>query len=82
MLTVKLFYFVLAIVAALKIICVRCDEFKIIESSAGAIRGAKQTTDYKKVDYYSFKGIPYAEAPIGDLRFKVFILLDFDAKVK
>ncbi len=23
-------------------------------------------------DYYSFKGVPYAEPPIGELRFKVY----------
>lgn len=68
---INFFYFVVAIIASFGIIEIRCDKFKTIETSDGAIRGAKLTTEYKKVDYYSFKGIPYAEAPIGDLRFKV-----------
>lgn len=48
-----------------------CDEYKIIETNDGSIRGVRKITFWKHVDYYSFKGIPYAEKPIGPLRFKV-----------
>lgn len=47
------------------------DEHKIIETKNGQIRGLRKTTLLKKVPYDSFKGIPYAKPPIGDLRFKV-----------
>lgn len=46
-------------------------ESKVIETNVGKIRGLRQTTLIKEVDFYSFKGIPYAESPIGRLRFKV-----------
>jgi len=36
----------------------------------GTIQGQIQTT-YTNVEYESFKGIPYAEPPIGTLRFAV-----------
>lgn len=47
------------------------DEHKIVETNSGRIRGLRKTTLLKKIPYYSFKGIPYAKPPIGDLRFKV-----------
>lgn len=50
-----------------------CDDFKIVQTSDGAVRGVRNTTSWQKVDYYSFKGIPYAEPPTGELRFKVII---------
>lgn len=46
-------------------------DFKIVQTSNGAIRGKKDLTMYKKNAYYSFKGIPYAKPPIGQLRYKV-----------
>lgn len=45
--------------------------WRTVQTKSGAIRGAQQTTLLKGVDYYAFKGIPYAKAPIGDLRFRV-----------
>lgn len=47
------------------------DEHKIIKTKNGPIRGLRKITLLKKIPYYSFKGIPYAKPPIGDLRFKV-----------
>lgn len=35
------------------------------------IRGQTQQTLFENRTYFDFKGVPYAEAPIGDLRFKV-----------
>lgn len=70
---VKINCFAVAIISAFEISQIACGEFKVIETSDGAVRGVNHTTWWKKVDYYSFKGIPYAEKPIGKLRFKVII---------
>lgn len=41
----------------------------LVVTTSGPIQGIL-VTDIE-VSYYSFQGIPYAETPIGDLRFKV-----------
>ncbi|CAG2066215.1 unnamed protein product, partial [Timema podura] len=38
----------------------------------GTLRGQAVTSSYG-LTYYSFLGIPFAQPPIGDLRFKVTI---------
>lgn len=40
-----------------------------IDVAEGSLRG-KQTTSNSGFKYYSFKGIPYAKPPVGQLRFK------------
>lgn len=52
------------------------DEFKLVETKFGGIRGVRKTSLLKNIPFYSFKGIPYAKSPTGDLRFKV---MTFDA---
>lgn len=47
------------------------DEHKIVETKNGQVRGIRKTTLLKNIPFYSFKGIPYAKPPIGELRFKV-----------
>lgn len=47
------------------------DKYKIVETDSGPIRGVRNTTLLNGAIFYAFKGIPYAKAPIGDLRFKV-----------
>jgi carboxylesterase type B len=42
----------------------------IVDLAQGTLRG-KQTTAKSGFKYYSFKGIPYAKPPVGQLRFKV-----------
>lgn len=44
--------------------------YPVINSTAGQLIGNIQQS-YEGVDYYSFKGIPYARPPIGPLRFQV-----------
>lgn len=47
------------------------DQYKIVETFNGKIRGIQKLTFLNKIPFYSFKGIPYAKSPTGDLRFKV-----------
>lgn len=43
----------------------------VVESKSGPVRGKIFKTLYDQRSYYAFKGIPYAEAPVNKLRFKV-----------
>lgn len=43
----------------------------IIKVNEGQIRGIKEISEYSGTSYYAFYGIPYAEPPIKNLRFKV-----------
>lgn len=49
-------------------------ETTIIETNYGPVRGIKRTSAVGD-QFFSFRGIPYAKPPIGDLRFKVGFLL-------
>ncbi|XP_065202786.1 esterase FE4-like [Planococcus citri] len=42
----------------------------IVRVNEGQIRGIKQTSTVFQSQYYSFYGIPYAQPPLKDLRFK------------
>lgn len=43
----------------------------VVSTDSGQIRGFSVETLLKRRPYYSFKGIPYAKAPLGERRFKV-----------
>lgn len=43
----------------------------IVETTYGPVFGSKRTSILGD-DFYSFRGIPYAKPPLGDLRFKVY----------
>lgn len=47
------------------------DKFVLVQTASGPIRGKSASTIFDNKLYYAFKGIPYAEPPIGNLRFKV-----------
>lgn len=47
------------------------EQYKIVKTLNGQVRGVRKTTLLKEIPFYSFKGIPYAKPPVGDLRFKV-----------
>lgn len=42
-----------------------------VRTDNGEIEGTVARSMFGKRNFYSFKGIPYAKPPIGDLRFKV-----------
>lgn len=42
-----------------------------VDIESGRIRGKRSSTLFQEKPYYSFRGIPYAQPPIKDLRFKV-----------
>lgn len=47
------------------------DESSVVETESGRVRGRKNYTLYESKAFYAFKGIPYARAPVEELRFKV-----------
>lgn len=53
------------------------EKYKIVETDSGPIRGVRNTTLLNGSIFYSFRAIPYAKAPIGDLRFKVTLSNSF-----
>lgn len=44
---------------------------KTVQIADGSIRGVRETSLRKQVDFYAFRGIPFAKPPLGELRFKV-----------
>lgn len=42
-----------------------------VKLEQGIVLGKVEKTLFKNENYYAFKGIPYAAAPVGKLRFKV-----------
>lgn len=51
---------------------VNCDaDIVEVDIESGRVRGKRGLTLFREKPYYSFRGIPYAQPPIKDLRFKV-----------
>lgn len=53
---------------------IKCEDdgnYKIVKINQGSVRGQKLRAIFYETDYYSFKGIPYAEPPVDQLRYKV-----------
>lgn len=42
----------------------------------GYIKGTEEVTFNKKIKYLAFKGVPYADPPIGNLRFTVRLFIN------
>lgn len=47
------------------------EEFRVVKTNYGPVRGALNITLLDNRHYYSYKGIPFAKPPLGHLRFKV-----------
>lgn len=58
------------------------DEYRIVETQLGQIRGVRSVSFLNNEVYYSFKGIRYAKPPLGKLRFKVSVKNDNSYCVK
>ncbi|XP_031627747.1 venom carboxylesterase-6-like [Contarinia nasturtii] len=65
------FFLMLLTVWQIFLAILSCDEFLIVSTKSGFIKGVTQKTFLKHHKYLSYIGIPYAEAPIGELRYKV-----------
>ena len=44
-----------------------------VKTDKGAVKGVRVDHDFGQY-YYSFRGIRYAQAPVGKLRFKVMVV--------
>lgn len=51
--------------------CDNINKNEVIIPELGTIIGTTTTTTWKNEKIYQFRGIPYAEPPINELRFKV-----------
>lgn len=60
---------VLLVFSAINVSC--ANQTKIVQTSNGPVRGSRETSPRKRVEFHAFRGIPYARPPLGDLRFKV-----------
>lgn len=47
-----------------------CEDVPVIKIPAGIIQGVYESS-YEGITYSGFYGIPYAKAPVGDVRFQV-----------
>ncbi|XP_076649642.1 para-nitrobenzyl esterase-like [Halictus rubicundus] len=65
--------YVLVILSIFLATCIRCQALQktvVIETELGPVVGYDQKTLYRQVSYSTFKGIGYAQPPIGHLRYK------------
>ena len=51
----------------------------VVKTEKGSIKGASKDIDSGKKSFYEFKGIHYAKAPTGPLRFMVIKATFFDS---
>lgn len=47
------------------------DDHVVVQTKSGPVRGKSFNTLFDNKPYYSFRGIPFAEEPVNELRFKV-----------
>lgn len=66
---------IIVILITFAAICINADkssdEYKIVKTNYGLIRGKKFVSLYEGKEFYGYRGIPYAQPPVNELRFKV-----------
>lgn len=45
--------------------------YKVTNTNYGPVKGMKLLSKYDGKEFYSYRGIPYAKRPVGELRYKV-----------
>lgn len=50
--------------------------YKTVETDYGAVRGILNETLFNQKPYVSYRGIPFAKPPVGELRFKAPVPID------
>ena len=61
---------------------IECKLTDVVNTMKGPVQGEILSTVLNSVEYSSFKGIPYAESPLGCNRFRVFFKLFLHYKRK
>lgn len=61
----------IVILIYLMVHCTLAIDTNVTVDGLGIVTGLRETTAWTNRIIYSFRGIPYAEPPIGDLRFRV-----------
>ncbi|VEN60661.1 unnamed protein product [Callosobruchus maculatus] len=64
------FIHILPVLLSCLSVCERQNDNVTVTLPNGKVKGLFQKTAHKGTPYYSFRGIPYAEPPTGNLRFK------------
>lgn len=66
-----MFVFFRLIAFKIKDRCLTTNEYEIVSTSYGKVRGVKRQNVYEDYgNYVAFEGIPYAKPPLGELRFR------------
>lgn len=54
-----------------------CQDIGMVKIQQGRLMGKNFDTVSKSATFYAFKGIPYAQPPVGALKFQVSFFLNF-----
>ena len=68
------------VAALLSALCEARKEDVVVQLQNGELRGTHLTSRNNKT-FYAFMGIPYAEPPVGELRFKVRDKVTFHSNI-
>lgn len=47
-------------------------KYKVTNTNYGPVKGMKLLSKYDGKEFYSYRGIPYAKPPVGELRYRVW----------